>query len=455
MANSFGLNEEQERVLAEILNADGADFSRLVEVAGLDPSEDFRGADLRGVDFGRSDLEGYDFSDADLSGCRFDRARLGGAVFANNRTDGTVWPRPPSKRRSSRVVLHPTVDYALHPFQHEAIGSILSALEEGVVQPVVLMPPGTGRTKLLEALLTELDKRDMLGTAMIYSSSQAGTEQLRQRLSHDFGSDAVSGLSGKGSSDGTDARLIVAPISSLRAGSSRYALFRTIADVTHVVVFDGALTSARLDVLRSEYPGAHILRFAEISSPRNRLPQSGGDGQVVFELSYGEAMSAGMLERAEINGYRFLDSIEHADEEGMQLTVSEVLEVANSMPSDTVGGIVCRNTESVRRLARELQRHLDYRGGRQPGVQRIVQHTSPTADESLVKAALDLRGTLLLMNEVVASDFDWSVLDYAVVLTRLRSPERLAFVRRRQGRTRRLQVIDFMHNFDDRGAWDW
>jgi UDP-3-O-[3-hydroxymyristoyl] N-acetylglucosamine deacetylase len=43
-------------------------FSSLAEVAGLDPSVDFRFLDLSGVDFGGSDLRSYDFTGANLCG---------------------------------------------------------------------------------------------------------------------------------------------------------------------------------------------------------------------------------------------------------------------------------------------------------------------------------------------------------------------------------------------------
>jgi hypothetical protein len=456
MANRFGLSDEQERVLAEILKADGADFSALVGIAGLDPSVDFRGADLRGVDFGRSDLAGYDFSDADLSGCRFDRAGLKGAIFANNRDEGTVWPRPPSERRPSRAVLRATTDFELHPFHREAMSSIVAALERGVARPVVLMPPGTGRTMLLEALLSELDNRYMLGVALVYAPTQVAVEQLRHRFSYRFGPDAVAGSNSKEMPVPFDARLIVAGISSLRTDALEYYPARTFSGITHIFILDGALTSSRLRYLQSQYPGVQIVSFA-VSRPTAEVHRTPiiEDGEVVFDLSYNQAVGAKLLVPAAIHNYRSPGRVEHADEEEMGLIVSEVLEVVRSMPSGAVGGMVCRNTASVRKLARELHDGIDHHRQGHSGIQRVVQHTSLSADESLVRAALDLPGTVLLMNDVVASNFDWAVLDYAIVLTRLRSPEHLAFVRPRRGRRQGLQVIDYMQNFDWMASSRW
>ncbi|TAT84822.1 pentapeptide repeat-containing protein [Rhizobium ruizarguesonis] len=448
MANRFGLSDEQERVLAELLKADGADFSALVGIAGLDPSADFRGADLRGVDFGRSDLGGYDFSNADVSGCRFDRAGLKGAIFANNRDEGTVWPRPPSERQPSRAVLRATTDFVLYPLQREAMSAVVAALEQGIMRPVVLMPPSTGRTMLLEALLSELDAREMLDVALVYAPTQIAVDQLRQRFSYRFGSDAVASSNSKEMVP-TDARLIVANISSIRSDDLEYPPTRGFSGVTHIFVLDCVMTSLRERFLQSQYPGVKIVSFAKSSPPPEvRRKSIIKEGEIVFNLTYSQAVSAELMEPAAIHSYRSPGTVEYAEEDELGQIVSEVLEVVRSMPSGAVGGIVCSNTASVRKLARELNDGIDNHSRNHSGIQRVVQHTSRSADESLVRAALDLPGTVLVMNDAVASDFDWAVLSYAIVLTRLRSPEHLAFTRRGRGNRQRLQVIDFMQNFN-------
>lgn len=451
MASRFGLSEEQEQVLAEILNADGADFATLVRVARLDPSEDFRGADLRDVDFGRSDLEGYDFSGADLSGCRFDRAALKGAIFADNRDEGTVWPKPPSERQPSRAVLRATTEFELQPFQLDAMSSIVAALEQGVARPVVLMPPGTGRTMLLEALLAELDMRDMLGVALVYASTQNAVQQLQHRFSHRFGSNAVASWPSKDMFVPFDARLIVAGVSSLRMEA--YSATRPFDDVSHIIIFDRPPSSSRLRFLQAQYPGVQIICFAD-ARPMSEMHRHLilDEGRIVFDLSYPQAVNAELLEPSAIRSYRSPGSVEGAEEEEMGRIVSEVFEVVRSMPNGAVGGIVCSNTASVRELARQLQDGADNDRHSNSGIQRVVQHTSPSADESLVQAALDLPGTVLLINDIVASKFDWAVLDYVIVFARLKSPEHLAFPRRRRGRNRQLQVIDFKDNFHWMGA---
>ena len=61
--------------IVAVLDAATDSFETLAKLAGLDPARDFRGADLRGVDFGTDDLTVFDFSSADLTGGRsFPRA---------------------------------------------------------------------------------------------------------------------------------------------------------------------------------------------------------------------------------------------------------------------------------------------------------------------------------------------------------------------------------------------
>lgn len=445
MANSFNLSDEQKRVLSEILKHDGADFSVLVDVAGLDPSVDFRGADIRGIDFGHSDLGGYDFSYADISGCRFDRARLKGAIFANNLDKGTVWPRPDLERRSHRAVLRTTTDFELRPFLREAVSNIVAALERDVTRPIVLMPPGTGRTRLIEALLSELDSREMVRVALVYTPTQAVAEQLRHFFCDSFGTEAVSGSLQVTSS----ARVIVASLPGRDPGLTRKSI-RIFDEVSHIFILDGTLHPRVLREIQSSYPGVQIVIFGDpgLLGTAHRVTLS-EEGEIVFALSYDQATSIGLLERAEIHSSgRHI--VENAAREDMEQIVSEVFEVVSSMPNGATGGVVCRSVSSVRELARELHDSIDNHRQGHEGIRRIVQHTSPSADKSLVQAALDLPGTLLLMTDSIAMNFEWADIDFAIVLTRLRSPERLAFIPTRRDHRKRLQVIDYMRNFRSR-----
>ncbi|MTH80321.1 DEAD/DEAH box helicase [Paracoccus aestuariivivens] len=439
MANSFDLNDEQKRVLVDIMSYDGADFSVLVGVAGLDPSVDLRGADIRDVDFGHSNLDGYDFSYADISGCRFDRAKLKGAIFAYNRDEGTVWPRPQSERRSARVGLYATRDFDLLPFQREAVSNIVAALEQGVPRPLVSVPAGAGREKLLEALLSELDRRDMVDVALVCVPTQVGVERMRHRFSDTFGPDAVS----SSTKTPTNARLIVAS-SPRDPGAARKSHFiHTLNGVSHIFILDGALPARVLRDIQLNSPSLQIVSF---STPG--MTERIDEGEIIFRVSYQQAVEEELLERSEIHNHRLPYRVENAEKEEMEQIVSEVLEVVSKIPTAATLGVVCPNTNSLREISRTLQERMNF------PARRIVHYSSANADESLVRVALDLPGTLLLMTNVVAVDFDWAELDYVIVLTRLRSPERLAFIPRRPNHRQSLQVIDFMRNFDRIDVWN-
>src|SRR4051794_32383749 len=70
------IRKEESRIIEEILHSSTDDFVALVQLAGLDPSTDFRFADFAGIDFGDADLRGYDFTGANL-----ENANLSGALF--------------------------------------------------------------------------------------------------------------------------------------------------------------------------------------------------------------------------------------------------------------------------------------------------------------------------------------------------------------------------------------
>ena len=58
--------------MRQVHDASDTSFTYLVEVAGLDPREDFRDADLRTIDIRGADLSMFDFSNSDLDGAILD-----------------------------------------------------------------------------------------------------------------------------------------------------------------------------------------------------------------------------------------------------------------------------------------------------------------------------------------------------------------------------------------------
>lgn len=79
--------------IQSVSKSDSEVFSDLVRLSNLDPSQDFQGADLRGVDFNASNLEGFNFSTADLRGANWNGSEgtpnVRGAMLGNG-TDALV-----------------------------------------------------------------------------------------------------------------------------------------------------------------------------------------------------------------------------------------------------------------------------------------------------------------------------------------------------------------------------
>lgn len=71
---------------------EGDNFSKLVELSGLDPAKDFIGTSLNGVDFSNSDLRGFNFTNCDLTGtfginCIYDDS----TILENSAVEGSFF----------------------------------------------------------------------------------------------------------------------------------------------------------------------------------------------------------------------------------------------------------------------------------------------------------------------------------------------------------------------------
>jgi len=62
------LTANEIQSIADVLSSNAIRFDRLVEIAGLDRTEDFQHCDLRQLNFCGADLRGFDFTGSDLRG---------------------------------------------------------------------------------------------------------------------------------------------------------------------------------------------------------------------------------------------------------------------------------------------------------------------------------------------------------------------------------------------------
>ncbi|MBE7619745.1 hypothetical protein GL297_08895 [Komagataeibacter sp. FXV2] len=447
MANELNISSEVHRRLNDILAADGADFVQLVAIAGLDPSEDFLGADLQGVDFGICDLTGYDFSGADLRQARLDRAKLDGAIFTGARSEGAIWPRTSSRNEKFEPTLRYIEKYKLHDFQQAIVNAAVGAFDRGTLRPIVAMPLGTGRSIVLRALLAALDERGDLRQALILAETRVEMEQLHQSLASAFGTDAVAPISPASSSlrPRFFQRLIVESVTSLGPdrSSKGHPVPATKGDISHIVILGDSDLRRRVQMLEQQYPGVPILTFVSRTGGQisDRFMK---EGTLIFILSYKDAVGAEVLRPATL--VRRIDVGGHGEDERLDYRriCSNIADTIETMPRNLSGAVVCRDIHQVQTIASQLKVDL-LNADRDQSFRRIVQHTSASADYSLVAAALEMPGTILVMTKQTYNRFDWGTVDFIFVVTRLKHPELAAFPRFSPSHA--LTVFDYVGSF--------
>lgn len=148
------LSDLLQRLVDLALDDDTISFRQLTIAAGLDPSQDFVGADLRALDFRDEDLEGFNFGLADLEGADLRRAKVEGVNFDGANLMGVIGL--PSMR--SNPSLAPSDDTPT--LQPAPVSPSLEDLEEEIAElRRQLGPPDDSamtetRFRLANALLT-------------------------------------------------------------------------------------------------------------------------------------------------------------------------------------------------------------------------------------------------------------------------------------------------------------
>lgn len=451
MANELNISGDVRRRLSDILAADGANFVELAKIAGLNPSEDFIGADLQGVDFGVCDLTGYDFSGADLRQARLDRARLEGAIFTSARSEGAIWPRASSRSEEFAPTLRYIEDYHLSDFQQAIVGAALEAFGRGTPRPIVAMPPGTGRSIVLRALLAALDERGDLRQALILCGTRVEMDQLHQSLVSAFGTDAVAPVPRAKfpSRPPLVQRLILESVATLRLDRSSkvHPVPATKGGISHIVILDDGDLRQRVRMLERQYPGAPILAFVSGTGRHLVSDSLFEEGTVIFVLNYKDAVAAQVLRPADLHSRVHIAGPSADGRLDYQRVCSDIADTIEIMPRDFTGAVVCRDIEQVQTIASQLKADLLRTDrDRDQSFRRVVQHTSASADYSLVAAAAEMPGTVLVLTEQTYNRFDWGKVDFAFVVTRLKRPELAAYPRFRPNHA--LVVFDYVGSFN-------
>jgi hypothetical protein len=175
------LDSEAKAILLRLADADGASFTDLARIAELDPARDFRGADLRNVDFGTCDLSGFDFSDADLTGARLNHAKTDRTIFA--RVKGRSIVREAVGRARSRR----PANSAMTPLQEKVSDLLFKRLNmQPAARAAIAMPAQSGVSRIVEEVVCRLDRTTGMQRVIIIMPTAGERDQLFHRLRERF-----------------------------------------------------------------------------------------------------------------------------------------------------------------------------------------------------------------------------------------------------------------------------
>ncbi len=111
------------RRLTYLTEAEGKGFVEMSREIGLNPSRDFRGADLTGVDLRGQDLKGFDFSRAKMT-----RTRIHGAHFRPKLSHSQVRSAD-TTGRAACLFVGPMLESSLEPLRQALEPAVLAPLE--------------------------------------------------------------------------------------------------------------------------------------------------------------------------------------------------------------------------------------------------------------------------------------------------------------------------------------
>ncbi|MGZ8284291.1 MAG: pentapeptide repeat-containing protein [Allosphingosinicella sp.] len=154
------LSTPQIAILRNLINAKGASFVELVEIAKLNPAIDFVEANLVGVDFASADLSKFNFeranlNQADLRGCVLSKTILTGATTQGARwSDHTIHDAPQTQSPPPAPPPSPTPQRE----QQGLLDRVVAANASGNEKVLVVMEALNARYRASIQLL-ELDGR--------------------------------------------------------------------------------------------------------------------------------------------------------------------------------------------------------------------------------------------------------------------------------------------------------
>jgi hypothetical protein len=186
--------------LRRILRHKTESFVAISAAVGLDPSNDFVGADLRHVDFGTDDLSYFNFCGADLTGSKLWRAHGLDRVIVDSRTKGwaTAAASPASRGGGIRRVVTTSTPIAIRRIAVERhLPVVLAELGQADMKRIAALPPlmgEDGRIGLREALAALFPGQDRTAAMTSFQHLRArivtAAADARVRLTLEVGDDS-------------------------------------------------------------------------------------------------------------------------------------------------------------------------------------------------------------------------------------------------------------------------
>lgn len=123
--------EELDQAIGKVLDAETTNFFKLANLLGLDPKQDFAGADLSGTDFFEGDLAGANFAGTDLRSANLAFTNLQGANLTNAHLGISRFTYLPITQKNNYVIEDRNLDsvFASASVLYSAIDRVIDSLD--------------------------------------------------------------------------------------------------------------------------------------------------------------------------------------------------------------------------------------------------------------------------------------------------------------------------------------
>jgi hypothetical protein len=415
------LDKTDTQTLLALRRADGATFTELMEIAGLDPKRDLRDADLSGVDFAGCDLRGYDFSGAVLTGASFRGAIVDYAVFERADLTGVVWPidRMPGSAERSPILHRP----AIHARQREIVQVLIKALQNtGAPRAVAVLPPGVGKTIILAEVFLALRRTKAFGRGLILTETMFECKQIASVL-QDRGIDIAVSDTFNRQSISRGGVLVETFGNYTRIRNDLMDDYQKLANplkCTHLGL-SSVPTRRRADIAAiSASPGAPaIVAFVEPDPLWSEDQQHLFRGKlgsvfehVTYQYTLEQAIEDGLLTKSEVIDCSEDPIIRRFGRLSEKLGLAGIGEVADnyanwlrSAPTEGFSLMIVPDSEAVDRMLLRLQKILSEKGQASTG-QRVAAGLSGKITRAERLRVTKVPGTVVVTTPTVVDQFD-------------------------------------------------